>query len=338
MEVMKFTIRNVAICYILAVVFCAYAAAQADPASGGAASRPGRTITLPMREGSLRAAVFGDAGRGSKDQYDLGALMAEYHAAFPFEIVLTTGDNIYGSDTSEAFRKKFELPYKTLLDRGVKFFASLGNHDSDEQKFYRPFNMNGREYYRIERGGVSFYALNSKNLDEAQIAWLKDELRKDTNPWRVAFFHHPPFSSGRRHGSDPKAQRLLHPIFAANGIDVVFNGHDHFYERLKRQDGIAYFVTGAAGKIRKGDIRADSPITAKGFDADLSFMLVEFAGDEMHFQVISKAGETVDSGVVVRRDQKAARNPNPAAKRALRGHPDAKLPVDGRKIWGFDDP
>ena len=261
-----------------------------------------RTVTLPMREGSLRMAVFGDAGRGSKDQYALADLMAEYQLTFPFDWVLLTGDNIYGKDSPADMKSKFEQPYKALLDRGVTFFASLGNHDTSNQRLYAPFNMKGEEYYRMERDGVSIYALNSNYLDKKQLDWLTEQLAKDPNKWRVAFFHHPPYSSGGRHGSDEDVRTVLHPLFVANGIDVVFTGHDHFYERVKPQDGITYFVAGAAGKIRRGDLKDGSPITAKGFDADLSFMLVEFTGDEMYFQVISKSGDTVDSGVIKRRD------------------------------------
>ena len=281
----------------------AIATGQALKENGGAASpTSNRAVTLPVREGSLRMGVFGDAGRGTKDQYDLGTLMAEYHQTFPFDMVLLTGDNIYGPDTPADMKNKFELPYKTLLDRGVKFYASIGNHDTSNQRFYALFNMNGEEYYRIERNGVSMYALNSNYLDKKQLDWFVEQLKKDPNQWRIAFFHHPPYSSGGRHGSDADVQKILHPLFVANGIDVVFTGHDHFYERVKPQDGITYFVSGAAGKIRKGDLKDRSNITAKGFDSDLSFMLVEFTGDEMHFQAISKAGQTVDSGVIKRRD------------------------------------
>ena len=154
----------------------------------------------------------------------------------------------------------------------------------------------------MDRNGISFYALNSNYLDKKQLDWLNGELSRDKNGWRIAFFHHPPYSSGERHGSDEAVREVLHPLFVKNGIDVVFTGHDHFYERVKPQDGITYFVAGAAGKIRKGDLKDSSPITAAGFDSDLSFMLVEIAGDDLHFQVISKAGTTVDAGTINRRD------------------------------------
>ena len=293
---MKLAVSGGRIRYIL-LALVLVSAASAYPQTS-----PERTVTLPSMDGSLKFAVLGDAGRGSEDQYELAAVMAEYHSTFPFETVLTTGDNIYGKENSEGMRRKFELPYRSLLDRGVKFHASLGNHDSSDQKFYPLFIMGGREYYRFVLRGVSFYALNTKELDRTQLEWLAETLRRDENAWRIAFFHHPPFSSGRRHGSDEKVRRLLHPLFVANGVDVVFNGHDHFYERIRPQDGIAYFISGAGGKVRKGNIRVGSPLTEKGFDADLSFMIVEIAGDKMHFQVVSRTGTTVDSGMIERRD------------------------------------
>ena len=259
-------------------------------------------VRMPKQDGSLKLAVFGDAGRGSESQYDLAALMADYHEVFPFDMVLLTGDNIYGSEGPKDMKKKFEDPYRALLDRGVKFYASLGNHDSSTQRFYAPFNMNGREYYRIELSGVSFYALDSTDFGKEQLSWVIDELGKDMNRWRIAFFHHPPFSSGGRHGSDNELRHLLHSVFVQYGVDAVFNGHDHFYERIKPQDGITYFISGAAGKIRKGDIEDRSTLTAAGFDTDLSFMLVEFAEDKMYFQAVPRTGAVVDSGFVAQRD------------------------------------
>ena len=260
------------------------------------------SVMLPRREGSVKIAVFGDTGRGSKEQYDLGHLMAKYHQAFPFDAVIMTGDNIYGTDKAEDMKKKFEDVYRPLLSQGVKFYASLGNHDASNQRFYAFFNMNGEEYYRFEKGSVAFYSLNSNYMDKRQLDWLTGKLAGDGNKWKVTFFHHPPFSSGGRHGSDEKMREALHPVFIRHGVDVVFTGHDHFYERIKPQDGITYFVAGAGGKVRPGDVKERSPLTAKAYDKDLSFMLVEFDKDEMHFQVISKKGETVDSGVIKRRN------------------------------------
>lgn len=255
-------------------------------------------LTLPLREGSVRFLAIGDTGRGNKEQNELAQVMFNYRKAFPYEFVILTGDNIYYQEKAEDLKTKFENVYRPILIEGVKFYASLGNHDESNQRFYEHFNMNGQEYYRIKKGDVAFYALNSTYMDKRQIEWLENELAKDTSKWKIAFFHHPPYSSGKRHGSDEKIREIVEPMFIKYGVKVVFTGHEHFYERIKPQKGIYYFVTGAGGEVRKGNIKKKSPLTEAGFDTDLSFMLVEVWEDEMHFQVISRAGTTVDSGMI----------------------------------------
>jgi Calcineurin-like phosphoesterase len=265
-----------------------------------AQQRKASALVLPLREGSVRFMAVGDTGRGNKEQNQLAQVMFDYHKLFPFEFALLTGDNIYYQESAEDLKTKFENVYRPLLDGGVKFYASLGNHDESNQRFYAPFNMNGEEYYRINKGGVSFYALNSTYLDKRQIEWLEAELAKDPSKWKIAFFHHPPYSSGKRHGSAKDIREIVEPLFTKHGVDAVFTGHEHFYERIKPQKGIYYFVTGAGGEVRKNNIKKNSPLTEKGFDTDLSFMLLEISQDEMHFQVISRAGDTIDSGVITR--------------------------------------
>jgi predicted phosphodiesterase len=265
-------------------------------------SDPSLPLTLPLRENSIRFLAVGDTGRGNRQQQELANVMLRYRQVFPYEFVILTGDNIYYQEKAEDLKTKFENVYRPLLDQGVKFYASLGNHDESNQRFYEHFNMNGEEYFRFEKGGVSFYSLNSNYMDKRQIKWIEDELAKDTSKWQISFFHHPPYSSGKRHGSEDEVREVVEPLFLKSGIDVVFTGHEHFYERVKPQKGIYYFITGAGGEVRKNGIRKKSPLTEKGFDQDLSFMLVEIAGDEMHFQVISRTGATVDSGVIMRRN------------------------------------
>jgi len=257
-------------------------------------------LALPLKEGSLRFAVIGDTGSGTQKQRDVGEMMVKYREAFPFEFVLMMGDNLYGGETPRDFETKFSEPYKKLLDDKVKFYATLGNHDLPLQVNYQNFNMNGKEYYRFKKGNVAFYSLNSNYMDKKQVEWLESELAKDTSDWKVCFFHHPPYSSAKKHGSDNQLREVVEPIFVKYGVDVVLSGHDHVYERIKPQQGIYYFVSGAGGQLRAGDVKP-SPFTEKAYDRDNHFMLFEVAGDQMYFQTISRTGETVDSGVIVRR-------------------------------------
>jgi hypothetical protein len=184
----------------------------------------------------------------------------------------------------------------------VKFYASLGNHDEPAQRFYKPFNMDGKRYYTFEKGDAAFFVLDSTYMPPPQIEWLQKELEGNDKKWKIAYFHHPIYSSGARHGSEMDLRTLVEPLFLKNGVDVVFAGHEHFYERLKPQQGIYYFVQGGAAKLRRGNIRDNSPMTAKGFDTDNSFTLAEIDGDRMFFETISRRGVTVDSGIIPRRE------------------------------------
>ena len=268
-------------------------------------AKPTLPLTLPLKEGSVRLAIIGDTGTGSKQQQQVADLMKQYREAFPFEFVLMMGDNLYGSETPADYKKKFQDVYQRLLDDKVKFYASLGNHDQPNERFYEYFNMDGKEYYRFTKGNVAFYALNSNYMDKKQLKWFEDELIKDTSDWKIAFFHHPPYSSGGKHGSDKQLREVVEPIFVKYGVNVVFAGHEHFYERIKPQKGIYYFISGAGGKLREGDVKERSPLTDKFFDSDMSFMLVEIVKGDLHFQVISRTGETVDSGVLANQKKKA---------------------------------
>ena len=124
------------------------AAPQAPKPAQQGASLP---LTMPNKDDSLKFAVLGDFGTGSKQQYDLAAQMKRVHDQFPFELVTLVGDNLYGSERPQDFQKKFETPYKPLLDAGVKFYASLGNHDDpQEQRNYKLFNMDGKQYLLVQ--------------------------------------------------------------------------------------------------------------------------------------------------------------------------------------------
>jgi 3',5'-cyclic AMP phosphodiesterase CpdA len=290
------------------VIFSSFNTAVCQKATKGNAkgvrvSNPTR-LSLPMKSGSVRFAIIGDTGTGTNKQQELADVMLQYQQAFPFETVLLLGDNLYGSETPADYRKKFQDIYQKLLDKKVKFYATLGNHDQPNEAFYEYFNMNGKEYYRFSKGNVSFYSLNSNYMDKKQVKWLEDELAKDTSEWKIAFCHHPPYSSGGKHGSDKQLREVVEPIFVKYGVNVVLTGHDHFYERMKPQQGIYYFVSGAGGKLREGDVRDNSPLTEKFYDADMSFMLAEVVGNQMYFQVLSRTGETVDSGILVNQRKK----------------------------------
>ena len=295
------------------VVVIALAACAAQPTRGpvqvdASPNQPAKPpaaaeTTLPNKPDSLKFAVIGDFGTGSREQLQTGAEMGRVRERFPFEFVITVGDNIYGSERPQDFAAKFEIPYKALLDGGVKFYASLGNHDSPEQAHYKPFNMEGKKYYSMKpsKQSAKFFALETTYLEPEQVQWVEKELAGSNEDWKIPYFHHPPYSSGERHGSHDTIRAALEPLFIKHNVSVVFTGHDHFYERTKPQQGIVYFVVGSTGQLRRGNIDRKSGLTASGNDTDRAFLVAEIYGDDMYFNAISRTGAVIDSGKITRR-------------------------------------
>lgn len=282
----------------------------------GAPAKPGTAATvppdapvrvpvggLPNNDGSLKFLVIGDMGTGDRPQYEVAQQMLTLRAKWKYENILMVGDNMYGPERPSDYARKFEQPYAALLNDGVNFRAALGNHDEREQRLYKHFNMGGKSYYtwKPREEDVRFFFLESTYPDEAQLRWMETELANAREKWKIALFHHPPYSSGGRHGSNIPIRRAWEPIFLQHNVSVVFNGHEHFYERIKPQQGILYFIVGSSGKLAPGDIRRGSDLTGAGFDQDQTFLAVEIEDDVMYFQAISRTGKVVDSGTFTRR-------------------------------------
>jgi hypothetical protein len=256
---------------------------------------------------AVRFIAFGDSGTGDNAQHDLARVMASHHWEQLYDTALMLGDNIYPDGNIADIQGKFERPYSELLRRGVLFQAALGNHDvkrgREAQINYPKFNMGGRPYYSFTKGSglVEFFALDSTNFDVRQRRWLEDTLATSRASWKIAYFHHPLFSSSDRHGSSLGLRSDLEPLLIKYGVAATFSGHDHTYERVKPQQGVQYFVSGAGGKLRRGDLDRESPFYASGHDETNSFISVEITRDRFSFKTIDVKGKVVDQGEVTPR-------------------------------------
>jgi predicted phosphodiesterase len=257
-------------------------------------------MKLPVMPNSVKFLILGDAGTGDREQYQVAAQVVRWYRQFPFTFAIMLGDNIYGKERPQDFVQKFERPYKPLLDAGVKFYAALGNHDDPNQRYYKPFNLDGERYRTFKEGDVRFFIIDSNYLDPEQVKWLEKELDASDSEWKIAYFHHPLYTTARR-GPEVELREILEPLFVKHGVDVVFTGHEHIYERFKPQQGIHHFLVGGAAKLRRGDTRR-GPLTAAAFDRDRSFMIAEILDDKMFFQVVSRTGTVVDEGIVTTRE------------------------------------
>jgi len=281
---------------LLLSIWCAAAALPQKPGSNSPALPQGKA-----EAGTFRFAVLGDMGTGKKEQFAIAEQVTRYHDERPFDTVLMLGDNIYSSGKASDIAAKFELPYAALLQRGVKFYAVLGNHDVRKgrsvQINYGNFNMGGRTYYSFTKadGLIEFFALDSTSFNGEQMLWLEGALAASRARWKIPFFHHPLYSSGKTHGSDEKLRAKLEPLFVKHGVAVVLSGHDHFYERTKPQQGVLYLVCGASGELRRGNLNRRSPLFEAGNDDVNSFLFVEASKSRLSFWAVDAAGNLLDS-------------------------------------------
>lgn len=211
----------------------------------------------------LRFVAIGDVGTAKAGQYEVAKAMALRWKSSPFPMVVMTGDNIYPSGDISKVSEAFEQPYAPLLENGVKFYASLGNHDFQtdrgrDQIAYLGYNMPSRHYSFI-RQSVQFFALDTNlaylgdqrgdYLWQNQLRWLRASLARSRAPWKIVFAHHTVYSSGQ-HGSNDRLISDLSPIFERYGVQLYINGHDHNYERTEPINGTTYITSGNGAKLR----------------------------------------------------------------------------------------
>jgi len=288
---------------LLPLLIVLYPGISGDPTPPKAPPFPAGApdIRFPLKPGSVRWAVIGDNGTGEQPEIEIANQMQRYWSVVKYDFVTMDGDNIYGGHLPEDFRIKFEEPYKPLLDEGVKFYASLGNHDDAQIEMnYKPYNMNGNRYYTFQKGNVEFFVLDSNMMTPQQLSWLEQNLKNSAAPWKIVYFHHPLFTCAMFHGPSVNLRKQLMPLFIKYGVNAVWSGHEHVYERLKPQNGIYFFLEGESGQLRYSNIRTSCDLDQARFDIDRTFMLVEVDGETMYFQTIARSGAIVDSGELLR--------------------------------------
>lgn len=274
-------------------------------ADGTAWTGPAGFRTAPAA-GSIepvRFAVFGDSGYGGADQRAVYDQMQQV----PFDLMLHTGDVAYEDGTRGELDAHFFRFYEPTL-RLISSFPMSGNHDyrtASGEPFLRSFVLpdNGMSveerdrWYSFDWGQVHFVALNTEYAAEPQVTWLEADLAANELPWTVVYTHHGPYSSGS-HGSNGRFRKHFVPILERHGVDVVFSGHDHHYERSKPIDGITYIVTGAGGRGTRSV--GSSVFTAFSHDV-LHFIYGHISGERMRLYAIDATGQQFDYTEITRR-------------------------------------
>ena len=264
------------------------------PPAGAKGTTP--PLPMPTLHGGIVFALIGDSGSGDLPQEQVAqAMLAYFTTARRFPFVLMLGDNLYDDD----YTGEFLTPYKPLLDRGVTFYAALGNHDRDLEVHFKPFHMNDRFYYSFDQGNARLVALNSNHpQDPEQIKFLDNAFSNAGNKWRICFFHHPLYSSGQ-HADESRAviRPALEGALVRNRVNVVFSGHEHLYERVAPQQGVRYFVSGGGGRNLYSFRRSDFD---EAGSSQHHFMVVGIDGDHLLFEAITPDQKLLDCGILYR--------------------------------------
>ncbi|MGH8915147.1 MAG: metallophosphoesterase family protein, partial [Acidimicrobiia bacterium] len=190
-----------------------------------------------------------------------------------------------------------------------RFFPSLGDHEYSGggiDPYLEFFTLPGEgvetsgtsgneRYYDIVRGPAHVFVLNVQPQEpdgasptSIQGRWLQEQLAASTSPWRLVVSATPPFSSGNNHGSDPSVQWP----FDEWGVDAVFSGDDHVYERIVHR-GLPYFVSGLGGRSIHGFAQPVEGSEAR-YSEDFGVLMVEACDSSLEFEFHSVSDGIVD--------------------------------------------
>jgi hypothetical protein len=253
-----------------------------------------------------RLAVIGDFGTGDSRERDVADQLKTWEP----DAIITTGDDNYPDGEATTidenigqFYHEFIYPYLGSYGPGAsenRFFPTLGNHDwhaPNAQPYLDYFTLPGNErYYEVDLGPVDLFAIDSEpeepdgvSASSAQALWLEARLEASTSPWKLVYFHSPPYTSGVVHGP---SEWMQWP-FKEWGATAVLSGHEHHYERLT-VGGLPYFVDGSGGGSLYS-FGTPYPGSEVRFNQDWGAMLIDADASRIQFRFITRAGVQIDS-------------------------------------------
>lgn len=265
--------------------------------SQNAAAGPFTFRTAASDSTPFAFAVFGDSRTSPEQSAGIGRQMATHKPRF----LLHSGDLVSNGNFYEQWEEQFFTPLGPALSH-IPFFPILGNHEQNSEHFYNFFPSGS--WFSFDCGNARFIALDTNTASGGfapgteQYAWLERTLAETSAQWRIVWFHHPPYSSGN-HGPSVAQREALAPLLEQYQVDLVFNGHDHIYERSfpmqdnRREDesGIIYVVTGGGGAPLY-------PVDAGEWTAFATsvyhYCIVSIDGPHLRWRTCSLDGEVVD--------------------------------------------
>ena len=207
----------------------------------------------------IRAVAFGDFGSGQPSQSKNAAAIRAYAKAHPLDFGITLGDNFYPVGMNSPFDPRWKSQWEKLYGPlGIKFYASLGNHDYGQisspvsELWYSARSASWTapaRYYTFTAGPAQFFQVDTVDLSERELRWLEEQLAASKAVWKIVYGHYQIYSATRG-DNDDKQDDLMHrllPILKRKNADLYLCGHDHNLQILKEDGGVHFVVAGAGG-------------------------------------------------------------------------------------------
>jgi predicted phosphodiesterase len=271
-------------------------------------TKTGSFKTAPNHNIPFKFVVYGD----TQANPDIHKKIAEKILQINPDLILHTGDIVSNGTKNYQWTSLFFDPLRNVIDH-IPIFTCLGNHERNAQNYFDFFSLpNNESWYSFNYSNCHFIVLDTNKdygKNSQQYKWLKDDLLKTDTKWKFAFFHHPPYTSGR-HPSNLKVRALLTPLFRKHGVDIVFSGHNHLYERsypinsafTQDDSAVTYVVSGGGG----GTLYDFSPnnIWTASVSKAHNFCVVNVDGASLDFKALDTDGQVLDKFTILKENGK----------------------------------
>jgi predicted phosphodiesterase len=201
----------------------------------------------PKAQTRISLLAIGDYGVGGSAELTIGRRMQQYEVRNGAAMLVLLGDNDYTRSPGR-FRANWARSFGWARPAGVHVAGVLGNHDYETGRGRYELGMLGMPgaYYTRTLGDAQLFFLDSNAVTDRQTAWLEHQLSVSAATWKIALFHHPPYTCGGHSGNSQVVARWV-PLFEDYGVQLVLSGHDHNYQRFAARNGVTYVVHGGGG-------------------------------------------------------------------------------------------
>jgi len=248
--------------------------------------------------GSGGIVVYGDTRTNHQDHRNVVAAIMRIDP----EVVFHTGDLVENGLAQEQWVVFGRITEQ--MRREAEFFPALGNHEGYSDLYFDNFELPDNErWYSVKRKGIQFLVLDSCSgieIGSEQYLWLEKQLKNSSDPYITVVFHHPPYSTGPHGEDEMNLRESIVPLFEEYGVGVVFNGHDHAYERSLKS-GIYYIVAGGGGAPLYGQQRESE--YSQVFRSIHHFCVISADADSMVVTARDTLGEVFDKIAVAAADK-----------------------------------